>query len=428
MKHSVEEVVLQNGSRGLLIHIPNATVMSYDFEFRAGDEYTQGDDIYETAHIMEHMVLGANEQYDNARIFNAELEKNGAYSNASTGKVSLKYVADCADFEWDRIFGLLRLAITKPLFLESEFKAESGNVKEELTGLLNNNWMVLWQRLGQASGERFLNDEQRLKNMPNVQLEHIKEHYHRTHTSDNMRFVIAGSLKDGRRETVIQQLEKWQLPRGERFSMRHEELVGAPEPIRVVRKDVENMIFGLAIEANWRFHDNERDAMRVLSHMLTGTLHSHILGQAREQGLIYGMGSHFEVSDSTSEWDFEGQVSLKNAPKLFDIIVQEVSKVMKGDIKQKDIEAAKQFALGKHQMGCQTVGSIANWYSGRYFFDGYINDYDKRPLAIEAVNKDIIVQSLNNLMSGKRWAFGGLGQCTKAELDGFHEQLSKLFI
>lgn len=425
MKHSVEEVILQNGSRGLLIHVPNATVMSYDFEFRAGHDYTK-DDIYETPHIMEHMVLGANEQFSNARLFNAEIEKNGAYSNASTSSVSLKYVADCADFEWDRVLNLLRLAITKPLFLEDEFKAEYGNVKEELTGYLNNNDRVLWLRIGQASGERFLNDDQRLKVMPNIKLKHIKEHYERTHTSDNMRFIIAGNLKD-RHEQIIGLLEKWQLPRGERFAMQHEELIGAPEPVRIFRKDVENMVFGLAINANWRFDDNQRDAMKVLSHILTGTLHSLILGKAREQGLVYGMWSDFLVSEGASEWDFGGQVSIKNAPKLFEIISDELGKVLKGDIKQKDIEAAKLFALGKHQMSCQTVSSIANWYSGRYFFDGYINDFAKRPKAIEAISKETIVQSASDLINGKRWTLGALGKMDKEELETLHSQLASLF-
>jgi len=428
VKHSVEEVVLQNGSRGLLIHVPNATVMSYDFEFRAGNEYALNDDIYETPHIMEHMVLGANQQYPNARLFNAELEKNGAYSNASTGGVSLKYTADCADFEWDRVLELMQLAITKPLFLQAEFAAESGNVKEELTGYLNNNGRLLWQRIGQASGERFLNDEERLAAMPSVKLKDIKEHYIRTHTSDNLRFVIAGNLSGDRRQTMLRHLEKWQLPRGERFAMRREELVGTLEPVHIVRKDVENLIFGIAVEANWRFSDDEHDAMKALNHILTGTLHSLVLGKAREQGLVYGMWSDFLVSDSTSEWDFGGQVSLKNAPKLFGILTEELSRVLKGDIKAADLEAAKQFALGKHQMGCQTVGSIAHWYGDRYFFDGYIDDYAKRPKAIEAINKGTIVTAANNLVNGKRWAFGALGQSKKDELGPLHEQFGELFV
>lgn len=427
MRHSVEEVVLQNGSRGLLIHVPNATVMSFDFEFRAGHEYIRSDDLYETPHIMEHMVLGANDQYPNARVFNAELEKNGAYSNASTSTVSLKYIADCADFEWDRVLDLLRLAITKPLFLQNEFKAEYGNVKEELTGYLNNHGRVLWQRIGRESGERFQSDDERLKSMTNVKLKDIKEHYERTHTSDNLRFVIAGNLNGGRRDEIVKQLERWQLPRGERFAVRREELVGAPSPVHVLRKDVENLIFGLAVEANWRFSDAENDAMKSLNHILTGTLHSLILGKARELGLVYGMWSEFMVSDGNSEWDFGGQVSLKNAPKLFEIIVEEVSSVLSGDIKVKDLEASKQFALGKHQMGCQTVGSIAHWYGDRYFFDGYVDDYAKRPRAIEAINKETIITAANNLVNGKRWAFGVLGQCEREQLDGLHTQLGEMF-
>lgn len=427
MKHSVEEVVLTNGSRGLLIHIPNATVMSYDFEFRAGHQYVADKAIFETPHIMEHMVLGANKKYQDARKFNAELEKNGAYSNASTSTVSLKYVADCADFEWDRILELLRLAITEPMFLDSEFKAEYGNVKEELTGYLNNHGRVLWQRIGQASGEVYLNDDERLKTMANVKLKDIKEHYHRTHTSDNLRFVIAGNLKSDRQQQIIQMLESWKLSRGERFAKQHDELVGAQEPIHILRKDVENVIFGMSVQANWRFSDSERDAMRALNHMLTGTLHSRILGRARAEGLAYGMWSDFVIDDSASEWDFGGQVSLKNAPKLFAIMKEEVTKARKGEITAEDLEAAKQFALGKHQMGCQTVGSIAQWYGGRYFFDGFVDDYQKRPQAINAITKQTITTAVDNLLSGKRWAFGGLGQSNKEQLEELHKQLAEIF-
>ncbi|HSW81080.1 MAG TPA: insulinase family protein [Candidatus Saccharimonas sp.] len=427
MKHSVEEVVLANGSRGLLIHVPNATVVSYDFEFRAGYDYAINDDIYETPHIMEHMVLGANKQFPNARQFNAELEKNGAYSNASTNTASLKYIADCADFEWDRVLELLRLAITEPLFLQSEYQAEFGNVKEELTGYLSSNSRVLWQRIGQASGEHFLNDDERLKIMSNIKLKDVKEHYMRTHTSDNLRFIIVGNLKDDRKQTITSMLEKWNLPRGERFALLREELVGAVDPIHVLRKDVENVIFGVSALANWRMPDEEADAMAALNHMLTGTLHSTIWGRAREKGLAYGVWSDFVVSDSASEWEFGGQVSLKNAPKLFAIISEEVNKVLSGQITAGDIAAAKQFALGKHQMGCQTVGSIASWYARRYYFDGYIDTYTDRPKAIGAVDKPTIVKAASDLIEGKRWAFGGLGNCTAAQLKELQQVLGVMF-
>ena len=102
MKHVVTELKLRNGAKGLLIHIPDASVMSFEFNFRAG-EYLVNPEKWETPHLMEHMLLGANERYPKSRLFQAEIEKNGAYSNASTSVYEISYEAECADFEWERI-------------------------------------------------------------------------------------------------------------------------------------------------------------------------------------------------------------------------------------------------------------------------------------------------------------------------------------
>jgi predicted Zn-dependent peptidase len=161
--------------------------------------------------------------------------------------------------------------------------------------------------------------------------------------------------------------------------------------------------------------------------MQTGTLHSAILGRAREKGLVYAMWSDFIVSDSASEWDFGGQVSIKNAPKLFEIVKQEIDKVLDGSLPIADIESAKKFALGKHQMGCQTVSAIASWYARRYYFDGYIDDYSNRPQAIAAVDKATIIKATEDLIGGKRWAFGGLGSVSEVQLKDLHKQLGGLF-
>ena len=37
MKHTVEEIRLKNGARGLFIDVADATVMSFQFQFRAGN-------------------------------------------------------------------------------------------------------------------------------------------------------------------------------------------------------------------------------------------------------------------------------------------------------------------------------------------------------------------------------------------------------
>ena len=52
MKHSIEEVNLKSGARGLLIDIPGASVMSTRIEFRAGMMYAKNHDYDEAWRLM----------------------------------------------------------------------------------------------------------------------------------------------------------------------------------------------------------------------------------------------------------------------------------------------------------------------------------------------------------------------------------------
>ena len=285
MKHTVEEIRLKNGARGLLIDVPDATVMSFQVQFRAGNRYVLNKDIYETAHIMEHMAFGANEKFRSEHNYEQEFTKNGAYHNAYTSDYSMVYEAICADFEWDRILELQRLAITTPRFNADELEAEKGNVRSELTGYLNNHNRVMWPRIQQALGEDILTYNQRLKTIANIELKDIKNHHKRTHTLKNMRFVVAGKMA-GRKAAIKEHLEGWQLETGERFVIPRDEPRRA-NPVLVRRKEATNLTFGWSMMIPRELSDEEVTAMNALNHILTGTMSSRIFGAARKQGLAY---------------------------------------------------------------------------------------------------------------------------------------------
>jgi peptide chain release factor 2 len=103
------------------------------------------------------------------------------------------------------------------------------------------------------------------------------------------------------------------------------------------------------------------------------------------------------------------QVSPKNALALFDIFVSEVQKVFKSKLLEEDIKSAKQYALGRFQRSGQTVGGTMAGYTGRYFFDGVIDDYYLIPERIKAVSKESIVDITKELFSKDIWGIGGLG-------------------
>lgn len=409
MQHSVSELVLPNGAKGLLVHIPTATVMYSEFNFRAGD-YLVEKQKWETPHLMEHMVLGANELIPKARMFQAEFEKNGAYSNASTGSHDIIYEAECADFEWDRILDLLRVTLTKPLFLNEEFDAEFGNVREELTSHSNSHFRNLSLAMRQSFGFCALPDSERLKLMDNVTIDDIRTHFTNTHTTSNLRFVIAGNLPSKRRKVIREQLSGLELPTGsERFALPDEEPISFKKPLYLHDASVNNLYFYIDTFLTRRLRDPEQDALNLVNSMLTATLHSRILGTARERGLVYGMSSGVNQTKHVSNWWFGSQVMPKNAEPLFDIIYKELESVFEGKISEEDTQAAKQYALGRFQRSGQTVAGVATGYANRYFFDDEIEDYYKMPERIKAVSRNRIVSITQAMFHDNIWGIGVLG-------------------
>lgn len=425
MKHTVEEIRLKNGARGLLIDVPDATTMSMQFQFRAGNRYAKSKDIEQVAHIMEHMAFGANARYKTEHEFEFEFTKNGAYRNAYTSDLSMVYEADCADFEWDRILDLQKVAICQPKFSQTELDAEKGNVRSELTNYLNDHQRILWPRVQQLLGEDVLTYRQSLSTIGKVLLPDIREHHKRTHTTHNMRFVIAGKLL-GRKAEIKRQIEDFSLPAGERFEVPHDVLTkAAPSIIR--RKGATNLTFGFFMAIPWELNDEDLDAMHYLNHILTGTMYSRIFGAARQKGLAYNVSAYTGTGFYDSGWDITGQVNHEAAGELFDIITREINNVLEGNIRQDEVDAAKSFALGRYQMGAQTVSQISGFYTGRYFDDGFIKNYEKVPEMIKRVTLDRMVETARNFINEDIWVLAAVSGGERQEIVDLNNKVATLF-
>lgn len=425
MHHTVEEVRLKNGAKGLLIDIPGATVMNMQFHFRAGNRYAKSKDIEQVAHIMEHLAFGANSRFKDEHEFEVEFTKNGAYRNAYTSDLSMVYEADCADFEWDRILELQKLSICEPRFNEDELAAEKGNVRSELTNYLNDHHRVLFPRVQQLLGEDTLTYRQSLATIANVTIADVREHHRRTHTTNNMRFVIAGNLK-GRKAAIKRSIESFSLKEGERFEVPFDELAKAG-PAIIRRKDATNLTFGLFMALPKSLDDDELDSMHYLNHILTGTMYSRIFGAARKRGLAYSVSAYAASGHHDSAWDITGQVNHESAGDLFDIIVREIKCVLDGTLSEEELQAAKSFALGRYQMGAQTVSQISNFYNGRYFNDDTVKDYYAVPRMIERVTLKSIVETAKQFVENDIWVLAAVSSHDKQELVELHEKVSVLF-
>lgn len=395
--------------------------MNTKFQFRAGMRYAKRPEVYEIAHIVEHLAFGANAKYSNEQTFEAEFTKNGAYHNAWTSDFSVCYESECADFEWERILKLQQLAIAEPRFNEEELKSEKGNVKAELTGYMNDYGRLLWPRLQQAVGENVPDLQERIKTINNIELKDIREHYRRTHTAHNLRFIITGRLW-GRKHKIIKMLENWDLRSGERFEIPHDTLHSAT-PVLIRRKDASNITFGFTWMLPRKLQPSEVAAMNCLNQILNGTTSSRIFGQARKHGLVYGMGSDISNGWHNVSWDFDGEVNAENADKLFSLIHQELSKILKGEISDKDLAGAKSYAIGRYQIGAQTIGQLSDYYSDNYFTNGTIEKFSKMPILVKNIKKEEIVKLAQDFLASNISALVAVSSVEKALIVDLAEKL-----
>ena len=422
MKHSVEEIVLKNGAKGLLIDVPGASVMATRIQFRAGMMYAKKKDVYEIPHLVEHLAFGANAKYRDEQAFEAEFTKNGAYHNAWTSDISVCYETECADFEWERIMELQRVSICEPRFNEDELKSEKSNVRSELTGYMNDYYRLLWPRVQQAVGEDILDLPERLKTISNIELKDIREHYRRTHTAKNMMFIIAGRLK-GRKHKIMKMLEDWELKEGRRFEIPLTDLHSS-EAVSIRRKDASNITFGFSLVTPRHLEPSEVFAMNCLNHILNGTTNSKIFGAARRRGLVYGMGSSVASNAHNSYWDFDGEVNVENAEALFELIQTELMKTLNGEVMDMDFLAAKSYALGRFQMGAQTVGQIADYYAEGYFTNETVERYDNMPNLIKSIDKFRMIELAREFAGSGIKGFAAVSSVEKAVINGLEARLN----
>ena len=426
MKHNVSEIQLKNGARGLLIDVPGASVTSYELNFRAG-EYFVPYKKTEVPHLLEHMISGgANEQYPDRSLFNAEMSRNGAYINAYTSYYSVAYVGEVADFEWDRVLRLQQLSLAKPLFLQAEFDAEFGNIQDERVSLTNNHFRSLSSTMSQSFGFKVATDAQCVELMKNVTRKDLIKHYKKTHFTKNLRFIIAGSLR-GRRIDIKRLLEEFELPAGSTLLKLPAEKAKKPvKPTFIANKTVPNIYLIISTHFNDIVSQKDDDALGIARVMLTDTLYSRIFGQARDKGLVYHVSSGHHISSRVTEWWLSAQVIPENAPALADIVLAEIKKVQNGIIDEAELENAKQYALGSFQRSMQTVQSVSAAYS-RYFFDGHIEDLRAMPARIKSITKKDVASAMRKMFDENLGGVGVLGGTDPTIADNLGDHLQSLW-
>jgi len=426
LRHKVHEINFGSGLKGLVIDTPKTGVVVAEVSFRAG-EFLLDTPKWETAHLMEHVLLGANKNYKRARDFQADLEQNGAYSNASTSVYDITYEVETAHFEWERVVGLLLDAISTPKFLQEEFDSELSNVREELISRSNNHFRHLNAALRQQMGLASLTDTERVELLPDVNRRDLINHYKNTHTLANARFIIAGNFNGD--FSVVEQLFKkhLKLEKGKkRIELPEEKAKILQEPLVLRKPSVPNVYMYLDLYLDRYLDTKERVALQILCTILTETMYSRIFGTAREKGWVYGMGSGASYAKDLSSWWLGAQVSKTNSQPLMRLIKDELLRLNDGNIEEVDFISAKKHLLGKTMRSGQTAGGLVNRY-GQFYVNDETTNLNKLPSLIKGVSKKQCSDLFKEIISANTWGLGVLGSISPVPARKLKDYVEEVF-
>lgn len=418
MQHSVREVELDNGARGLVVHVPGVDVVRLLLEFRAGIDL--GDwQKFELPHVLEHLMF-TNETYPRPRQFSREVERNGAYHNALTDDDSLAYEYECANFEIERIAKLAAIQMTEPTFPEREFQTELGNVAEEIKGFISNParsaaYNLCRAQIGAPS------HEERIEQLDSITIDDLRRWYRYTHRAGNLRFIVAGDVDF---DTKVLPHLNVSLPAGDRLDLPGIVCQHVPEPI-VEPRDMPQMYYFIGSSLGRPMSYREVVAARVATNILSAGFSSTLLGKAREKGLAYGLDMSAGYDMHETSWSFRGLVSPDHAKDFFDLARREIDKVQAGRISKRQFEATKRLMRGDRARSYQKVSDFVGYYDS-YFTVGY-EEFNEFNRILDEVTIPEVVEKFNELFSEGRWGMSLLGAVDDETARKYHQQLAPLW-
>lgn len=408
MKHSVSQIDLQSGAKGLFIDVPGSTIIDMEFTFLSGTDFVPKHK-FEIPHSMEHLIFGANDYYKSSKIFSREFGLNGAYHNAYTSDLLNGYIAEVAEFEWKRVMELFWQGLTTPKFLPKEFSIEQETIIEELSSKLDDYPLTLDIALCQAMGDDHLPDyKTRLKYLKNITPQDLRIHHGQTHNANNMRFVLAGNIKDQKQE-MIELIERYtkRLPLGERRIQPNAKLVKPFGPINI-KKSVDKIYFCLKSAFYGEMTEREKLALTILIYVLTVAWDSRIFGKGRSRGLLYSIYMRGGSESGISAISMSGSVVPSKSDLLFALISDELLRLKKNGITLNELSRAKKYLIGSFQINHQTPQSLVSWYS-RYFIKNEYYSFNSRPDLIKSITRNDVNRIVDHLFTDNYWAVGTLG-------------------
>lgn len=356
VKDEIRKYQLDNGVRIVTEKIPGVRSVAIGIWVGAGSRH-ENDKISGISHFIEHLMFKGTEKRSAADIAE-KLDSVGGQLNAFTTKEFTCYYAKVIDEHFD-----LALDVLSDMFFNSSFKdtaieKERGVIEEEIRmyedtpdELIHDLFVqTVWPK--HTLGRPILGTIESLEKITrNDILKYIQEQY----TTDRLVIALAGNIDH---QLVYEKVANY-FNQMKTTSVQREILPPeiVEQNINNVKKDTGQIQICLGTKGISQI-DKRLYMVHILNNILGGGLSSRLVQSIREQrGLAYSVYTYHSAFSDTGLFTFYAGTSPSKYDEVVDVLMQEIGKIVKDGITEKELNKTKDQIKGSMLLGLESVSS-----------------------------------------------------------------------
>ncbi len=360
------QFILNNGLRVItapMNSLPSATVLVL---IGAGSRYEQKDKAG-LSHYLEHMIFKGTQKRPSSFEISSLVDSVGGMNNAFTSKDHTGYFIKLQNKHLELAFDLLSDTLRNSLFVGEEIERERGTILEEINMYEDTPMYdideVFYNLMfdGHPLGWSVAGDKKTVKN---IQRGDFVSYCDRFYQGSDMVLAVAGGAKE---EEVRKLAEKYfsGFTKGKK-----EEIVKFKEKqtepgLKIKYKQTDQCHLYLGYPS-FSFFDEDKTALSVLGAILGGGMSSRLFIEVRERrGLAYYVKAVSDLHHETGYFAARAGVNLNKTREAVKVILDEFEKVKKGEVKQQELDKAKEYLKGHIALDLEDSLEVAFWYGRR---------------------------------------------------------------
>ena len=346
------------------------------------------------AHLTARGLLWGTSKRDLATIYQ-ELDFMGASLTSFSGRDYATLTLRVLKKDFDKGLGILTDVLTQPTFPVDELRREVEKTLASIQAAEDDPENVAEKEFlktlfpNSRYGHPIEGTKESLKR---ITREDLFEFYRRYYHPNNGILVIVGDItRDEIRSRVLPQFEAWPSEKGpeERF------VVAFSDQKKTIKIDRSITQANIILGHRGVSRDNpDYYALTVMNYILGGGgFSSRLFDEIRvKRGLAYSVASYFDPGRFPGSFQIVLQTKNASAREAIALSLQEMERIRKEPVSEKELEGAKKYLMGSFPMRLDTQGKLVNFLGQVEYFGLGLNYPDAYPSIIQAVTREDVLR------------------------------------